>query len=268
MKNTLGGCLIVRDGKKFDYSTLAAVESLYELCDCVSIICFADTQHMDDLNELLELKNKLELNNRRSNIMIEVRDYMDWETVVQGRYRISYWQDQAKNKLNTDYYFCLQADEVIHENSFMAIRHAVQLGNEAYLIRRVNLWGSPYTYLNVPQNRLPVSDYCIRLAKLKYNSWDDGESIHAQAVEVLKDEMRMYHTGFVRKREVMNAKIINMWENVFQLGKHDPLCDKDAEENKGIFNPWTRYSKDDVAPIKEELPKYLTQWAKERVYEG
>lgn len=260
MKPTLGGCLVVRDGIKYDYCTVEAIESLVAVCDLVKVIVFADSAHMEDHDLLMPLMDK------HSNLMVTASDYSDWDTLVRGKERIAHFQNMAKAQLGTDWYISLQADEVLHEASFETIRQAINYPMaEGYLNWRLNLWGSPYTYLHVPPKRKPCSDVVLRLAKIGCDSYGDGESIacSSTAANFVKD-IRIYHMGFVRRRDVMTEKIKNMQLNVFELGDYDELCKKDEAQKSGLFDPWTRFAPTDVAPIPEKLPVFVQKWAQAR----
>ena len=69
--------------------------------------------------------------------------------------------------------------------------------------------------------------------------------------------------GFVRKREVMRGKIINMQVDVFGMEHYDSKLDESE-----LFNPDLWFDpKTDLKPIDEPLPAIIQNWAKERVYE-
>ncbi len=55
------------------------------------------------------------------------------------------------------------------------------------------------------------------------------------------------------------VKIENMMCNVFGWGMDDKLKSMGQE-----FDPWKHFSKEDVKPITEPLPKYIQEWAKQR----
>ena len=90
-----------------------------------------------------------------------------------------------------------------------------------------------------------------------------GDSLH-EAMQNIKDAIRTYHMGFVRDKRKKTEHIIRIQEKVFDLGLHDPRTDADIKENEGKFRPYTRFSKEDMLPIYENLPKVIQKWAKER----
>ena len=146
--------------------------------------------------------------------------------------------------------------------SYQHIRRAIESGDAGYMCERINLWDGPYTKLNVEQNRMPCSTQVIRLAKSEYRSYGDAESL---AVPFLNlnwvDRIAIYHMGFVRRREVMKDKVINMQRNVFELGHHDPKLDLSE-----TFNPKFWFSEDEIELIEEPLPRIIQKWAEERIY--
>jgi hypothetical protein len=248
MRTTLGGSLMVCDGLKFDYCFIEAIQCLLDLCDQVSVVAFTPGD-IDLIRENFDGKIKLKIVPREQ-----------WD-VTRGRERLNYWTNVAKAELDTRWHINLQADEIVHENCFSAVREAIsEKTPEAFLSWRLNLWGDPYHVLTVPQHRKPCSDEIVRLAKLKYSSYGDAESLNAPYHCDYVKKIRIYHMGFVRKKDVMKSKIINMQETVFELGYHDPKLDGMEK-----YDPWAWFSPEDVQPIPEELPRYIQAWAKERV---
>lgn len=262
---SLGGHLFVCRGIEFDYCFLEAIQSLLGVCDQVALTFFSD-------NDWASFQEKF---GNEKRIISQKLDELDFDK-GKGPGRLADWTNYTKNMLNTDFQFCLQADEVIHEDSYNAIQEAINRPNsEAYIVRRVNLWGDPYHYLNYPKltkdgryGELPCSEYTGRLAKLKYNSCGDAESLEAPFSRDYMDSIRTYHAGFVRDKKKMVEAKIHMQEKVFSLivdGKphHDLRFDEDLKRG-GDFRPYARFSKSDLLPIFESLPKVLKTWALER----
>lgn len=241
---TLGGIMFVKDGVKFDYCFEQSIQCLQELCDQVCILAIQS----DDGTTGLALKYQ----NEKTSVVI--LDESEWDK-QHGREKLSYFQNLALSFLDTDYYVLLQADEIIHEYSFAAIHSMLETGAEAFLVSRINLWRDCNSYLVVPGNRQPCSTQVIRIAKTKYKSVDDGESIDAPAVVDFVNYVMIYHYGFVRKKEVMKSKVINMQEQVFELGFHDPKLD-----GGDVFNSELWFSGEDLQPLAKSHPKFIQDW--------
>lgn len=252
MSKTLGGFQFVRQGVKYDYCFEQSIQCLCDFCDEVSVLEIGSD---DGTREIIE-----RLKNKNPNLMVMNWPIQSWQS-VHGKTKLSYFQNMALKMLRTDYQFLLQADEILHEKSYSKVREAIETGANGFLCTRINLWKSPFLKLNVPQERKPCSTEVIRLTKTGYDTWDDGENIYAQATTDFLKDIRIYHMGFVRKREIHKEKIIEMQENVFQCG-HDSKLD-----GHDTFKPELWFEDSDLSPIDEPLPLIIQEWAKERVYE-
>lgn len=245
---TLGGVLFCYNAIIHDYCVEEAISSLLEVCDEILIL---DAGSTDGTTELLTKFVS-------SKCVVVQLGKEEWEK-RHGREKLSYFQNLAKAMLTTDYYFLLQADEVLSEESFYFIKDAIAMNQEAYFVKRINLWGDCNSFINVPENRQPCSTQIIRLAKINYVSVGDGESIDAPAKEWFIDKIKIFHYGFVRKKEVMKSKIINMQENVFELGYHDPKLDQ-----SNVFDSTLWFKGDELSPLKDKHPKFITEWINTR----
>ena len=254
MSKTLGGFLFVKDGVKYDYCFEETIMCLLQFCDKVSCLV------IEGEDETVERVKNIEILNPEK-LLITILPESQWEeTKGLGKLKLSYFQNIAASFLDTDYQFLLQADEIVHEDSYKYIRQAMEWGIDGFLCTRINLWKSPYLQLNVPQERKPCSTQVIRLTKKGYVTYDDGENIDCLSVPDLLPFIRIYHVGFVRKREVMKSKVSNMQKVVFEMENHDNKLD--LEE---IFNPDLWFTPEiDLEPIKEPLPALIQRWAAER----
>lgn len=253
---TLAGTTFVRNGDTYDYCYLETIKCLSEFCDHVFVV---DAGSDDGTCEKIEAL----VSDRITLIKRPKEEWFAQEGT--GRTKLCYFTDialQAAQDAGYDYQFYLQCDEILHENSYHAVRRAIETEDEGYFCQRINLWESPYLKLNVPQERKPCSTEIVRLTKTKYRSYGDAESIAIPSPIIsYQQNIKIYHMGFVRKREVMKAKIINMQEGVFELGSHDSKLD-----GHDVFQPNLWFSGNDLAPIDEPLPEIIKNWAKERVY--
>jgi glycosyltransferase involved in cell wall biosynthesis len=244
---TLGGTLFVRNGIKYDYCTSESIKCLQELCDEVVIV---DAGSDDGTTELVR-----SFADRKTKILCLSPKL--WN-IVQGREKLSIFTNMAISALSTDWNFTLQADEVLHQDCYSTIRRAIEMKDaQAYLCRRINLWGDSEHYLDVPPERSPVSTTITRLARTVYKSYDDAESINAPAWDDFTDLIRVYHAGFIRDKYKHCGKIKQMQEEIFGFSE----MDKKVQEMNGVFDSWKHFSREDVKPIPEPLPKLLQEWA-------
>lgn len=247
MSKTLGGTIFVRNAIEYDYCILEAIQCLKELCDEVVVVeCGSDDGTAEMLTKIVDEKT----------IVINL-DKSEWFS-RHGREKLAYFTNMAIGCLTTDYNINLQADEIIHEKSFLAIREAINTAGEAFYCTRKNLWKDCNHVLDVSHEKKPCSTEIIRLAKTNYKSVGDGESLEAPASTDFIKEIVIWHYGFVRKKEVMKAKIMNMQDGVFEI-PHDPKLD-----NMEVFDWSAWFSEEDLKPIKEEHPKFIQTWKSTR----
>lgn len=252
----LAGTTFIRNGITYDYCYRETIECLLEFCDHVFVVdAGSDDGTCEDIETIISPKLTL--------LKRPVQEWISQEG--KGKSKLCYFTDIAIKEAQGagyDYNFYLQCDEILHERSYQHIRRAIESGDAGYMCERINLWDGPYTKLNVEQNRMPCSTQVIRLAKSEYRSYGDAESL---AVPFLNlnwvDRIAIYHMGFVRRREVMKDKVINMQRNVFELGHHDPKLDLSE-----TFNPKFWFSEDEIELIEEPLPRIIQKWAEERIY--
>lgn len=245
MKPTLGGAIFCYNAISQDYCLWETVGCLKSLCDEVVIVDAGSTDGTKEFCKRFEDEHTTVIYLSTS----------EWEK-QKGRTKLSYFQNIAIGALTTDWVFLLQADEVIHQDSFPAIREAIEQNQEAFFVNRINLWGDSGHQLNVPQHRSPVGTKIIRLAKTKYRSFDDGENIDAYPSVDYFNKIRIYHTGFIRDKYKHIGKIKHVLTEVFEVE-----MDKKVEAMTDGFDPWQHFSKDDVIPISEELPVFIQTWA-------
>lgn len=257
---TLGGSTFVWNGIKQDYNFIETLECLYELCDEIAVVWGGDDGTGDAIEAWSRKKDWSKKEIQGANITNE-----EWGAQV-GREKLSYFSNLAIDMLSTDWNFYLQADEVLHEESFRFVREAInvadQYGVEAYFCRRLNLWKTPWLMLNVPQERKPCSTEVIRLAKTQYRCVDDAESIAAPNPMVAGDldYIQIFHMGFVRDPVKHLEKIRHMQVEVFLWGDYDVKA-KDCD--RLIPDRWFDPEKD-LIPIPRPLPKFIQAWADKR----
>lgn len=263
---TLGGSTFIWNGIKQDYHIIETLECLYELCDEISVAYGGN-------DGTFELVNKWIFNKKENPdckmIHVHFITEDDWKSQV-GREKLSYFSNTAIDKLFTDWFVYVQADECLHEDDFQTIRDAVSQANyvvslgdnqiDALLVRRLNLWKTPLLMLDVPQERKPVSTEVIRIARKNCRCFDDAEQLAANNVSVYDhlDRIQIYHTGFVRDPVKHLEKIRHIQTEVFLWGDYDVKAKNCTE-----FQPdrWFDPEKD-LLPIPRPLPKFIQQWAR------
>lgn len=243
-KPTLGGVIFCIDCIRYDYCIEESVQCLKELVDELVIL---DAGSNDGTIELLKKYED-------DKTQLVLLDRTEWDK-QKGKEKLAYFQNLALSFLSTDFYFLLQADEIITEDSFPYIRKAIENPyQDSYLCKRVNLWGDCNHYINVPISRQPCSIVVNRLARTDKKSHGDGESIDARASLEFINKITIVHYGFVRKKEVMKSKVLNMQEAVFGID-HDPKLDKSEHFDSTLW-----FKGKDLSIVGFKHPKWIKNW--------
>lgn len=249
MSKRLGATQFLIDPLKWDYCFVESINSMKEFADEVVVV---DAGSQDGSIEILKT-----LEDEKTKIVYLDRE--EWDS-LHGWAKLNHFSNKAITELTTEWNYYQQSDEVTHEACYKAIREAIDYGTaEAYAVKRINLWNTPFQMLNVKGNRNPCSTEVVRLAKSKYMTYGDAESIGAIASSAYLDRIRLYHFGFVRSREVHADKIRNMQGKIFECGIDVKL------EGMTTFDPTKWFSDDDLLPLPEPLPKIMQKWALERM---
>lgn len=249
----LAGVVFMRNAVSLDYCFEECIKSMSSVCDCIYVL---DAGSDDGTKDML-----LSMFCENAKIVLISLPIEDWEK-QKGKEKLSYFTNIAIELAEHDgyeYILNIQADEVLSERSYNAISEAIETGAEAFMCTRINLWGSPFTYLSVPDNKQPCSTKIIRLAKSKYRSVDDAESIGVSDVSFnfLKD-IKIWHMGFVRDKFIMKDKVIHMQEGVFGVDHDEKLDGVDYFDSERWF------SGNDLSIIEEPLPTIIKDWAIDR----
>jgi len=257
MPKTLGGSLFVRNAIKFGYCVIEALESLYALCDQVSILeCGSD----DGTKKLIQ--DWVASKPARAHI---IANYDHPWAIGKEWSRLAILADIARSYLTTDWHFMLQADEVLHESSFPEIRRLIECGPNGYFLRRLNLFRGPDTHVRIDLKGKgkPCGDVVCRLARTPYRVVGDAESIgvdHGVSDEHV-DKLVIFHYGYVREGAKHIAKAIDMQSWFFgPHGTPDARIVKMRDEGNK-FRPEVFFSPEDVCPIPIPHPIFARDLA-------
>lgn len=249
MAKKLGSSILLYNCESQDYCWREAIASVKAFADELVIL---DAGSTDQTAEMAK-----EYEDEKTKVICLPNS--EWSK-MRGKEKLSHFTNMAKEMLSTEWHFNIQADEVVSEKSIPYIKMAIEQDEEGFFCRRVNLWGDSRHHIKYGHPRMPVGDTIIRLAKTKYYSVDDAEGIFTGGASYdFFENIQIYHMGFVRNKYIHTKKIEHMLTKVFGMG-----MDKSVEEMNGVFNPWSNFTKEDVVPIKGELPIYVREWAKVR----
>lgn len=248
MGKQLAGTLFIRNGISLDYCFEASIKSMQAVCDWVYVVyCESEDETLNVLKKIADNK---------TSILICVDEMWSQQ---KGKEKLSFFQNIGIEQAQTDgyeYVLLVQADECLHEDSIPFIKQALALDEEAYYCSRYNMWGSPMTMLNVPQNRKPVSTIVNRLTKSCFRSVDDGEGIATNTASLdFINRIEIFHMGFIRNNKKHIAKIKEIQGNIFGMD-YDKRADLKEEFD---WKDWG-FTHDDLIHIHKPLPMYLKDW--------
>lgn len=252
MTPTLGGFIGIRNGSRLDYCWREAVQSLLPICDEVLICdCDSDDGTRETMDEWAHREPKITLAN------------FPWTNPIATN---QWWPDflnYARQHLKTEFAITVDADELIHENSYDIIRRAVE-ARKSVICHRYNFWRDARSLIPPgvccgtdvirigPQNQWMPSDYPDPRA----------EWIQRNAV-MTSPRVEIYHYGFLRERKAFFRKareVQRIWVN-----SYDPRLEK-AETFEGNWAemPGITSWEDKLVPFSGTHPALIHNWLRER----
>ena len=133
----VSGFTIIRNGEKFDYPFTVSIRSVLPLCD-VMVVAVGNSE--DRTREIIE---------KIDSPKIKIIDTVWDDTLREGGRVLAVETDKAKAALpaNTDWGIYIQADEVLHEQDYPAIRKAMEQNLDdkrvdGLLFDHLNFYGS------------------------------------------------------------------------------------------------------------------------------
>jgi len=255
-ESSLGGSLFVRNAIQYDYCVKEAIASLAALCDDVFILdCQSDDGTTDILHEYIKAF---------PNVRYQTNG--DWSG--KDYHKLPRLANACIKHLKTDWHFMLQADEVIHEDSFPVIRKLIaenhKKGKQTFGVRRLNLYGTIDHHIKFNLKSKPCSDCPVRIGTKKTKAKGDAESLEWTNVDRAHlDEILIYHYGYVR-HDIQNIhKAVDMQSWFF--GPNSVVDGRLLEMKKtGIWEPYKILPQDALSPIPKPHPIFSKAWSDER----
>lgn len=198
----VAGFTIVRNAIKYGYPVVESIKSILPLCDKVYVAVGSSE------DATLELVRSI------APEKIEIIETVWDDSLREGGRVLAVETDKAFDAIPKDYDWCIyiQADEVLHEKDFPALRAAMQSYKDAtevegLLFKYLHFWGT-YDYIGVSRNWYRQE---IRIVKNNKNirSYRDAQGfrLDGRKLKVKKVEATVYHYGWVRPPEMIKRKI-------------------------------------------------------------
>lgn len=251
---TIGGFLAIRNNFDLDYCIEQAVKSLLPVCDQVAVL---DIESSDGTWEFLQQwslsEPKLKL--ARGQWTNPVRDSTWWPTVL----------NQAREHLDTDWAITLDADELLHENSYAIVEHAKEHG-DTVMCYRWNFWRD--------QKHLIPKGCCCGTDVIRIGprtAFFPSDYPDPRAEELMRiatwplHPPNIMHYGFLRRRDAFfrKARVVQeIW-----AGSYDTRLEA-AEKFDGPWGamPGITGWEDKIVEYSGTHPKLIIPWLAERGY--
>lgn len=257
----LGGSLFIHNGMKYDYCLKESIESVLGLCDEVIVLeANSEDNTLDFLHKMSKDHPKL-----------KVYDHGVWECAPDFN-RLAILANQARELLDSEWHFMIQADEVLHECSYDTIKKVIndkECISDRYSCRRINLFKdfSHYIRFDLPTDRKPCNDTITRLGLKHVETYGDAESLLpiGNLNNKYVDNILIFHYGMVRKRDVLLDKAIDMQSWFFAndgMGVDPKLLE--MKEKYGELKPEEIKPDSELAELIWTHPKVALEWVKER----
>lgn len=195
------GFTIVRNGIKYGYPVVESIKSVLPLCDHF-VVAVGDS----DDGTLSLIKS---IDPQKISVIETVWD----QSLRQGGRVLAVETNKAFDAIGSEYDWCfyIQADEVIHENDYPAIRNAMiewkdNTEVEGLLFKYYHFWGT-FGYIGVNRQWYRHEIRIVRNNK-RIRSFRDAQGFRKddRKLKVKKIDAHIYHYGWVRPPAVMVAK--------------------------------------------------------------
>lgn len=252
----LTGTLTTHDVLRYDYCFREAIASLVPVCDEVVVLDAGSTDGtLQALRQIAAAEPR-----------VRVVEGQDWECAPDYR-RLDVLANRARQHVTTPWRLMLDADEVVHEASYPAIRAAVEAdgwGHEAFKVRRLNLYGDLRHHVRYDCPHKPCDDSPTRLGKVHLEAFQGAESLQNPTGGTLINRAWIFHYGFVRDPAVMVDKVIDM-QRWFDGPSGTPDARVVAMKDEGVPFDWRRVMTDaDLAVVDMPHPSAARPWMERR----
>lgn len=252
MSTTLAGTVFVRNGNSLDYCWQLAVKSLLPVCDQV-IICDSDSTDgtREEMAEWFKREPKLVLCNRPWDDPNGMGDF------------VPVFTNYARSHTHCLWSIALDADEVLHEDSYREVRESAD-ARKTLICQRINFWKDAQH--TIPRGKC-ISHEVVRVGDKGDWMPSDFPSPESEPMrnKAVASNVKIMHYGFLRKREAFFVK--NRSVSRIILGTTDKRIDA-AEAATANGGSWMDEPVNDWNDKLEEFhgthPEIAKPWLRDR----
>lgn len=249
---TLSGNVVIRNGNELDFCWRECIQSLLPVCDIVTV---CDGESTDGTQE--EIRKWME-----SEPKIKLCVYA-WPNPVGDPDFFVKWINYCREHVKADWQIQLDADEILHENSYGALRAFIETaGDRTGICRRHNFWVDS-------RHIIPYGFCCghevVRVAHQHH--WLPSDGYHPMGntaiALAIPCDVQIFHYGFIRKRDAFYKK-----ERILQkafFNTYDARLEK-CEKKKQNFMKAIPFS-EPLIKFNGTHPQVAIKWLQERGYE-
>lgn len=250
---TLGGNVCIRNGLDLDFCFVDSIKSLLPICDVVSV---SDGESDDGTQEFLR-----DWMAKEPKIVLNV---YPWESPKGDHDWWVKWLNYNRSHLHTDWHLQLDADEVLHENSYGEILKFIQTPNRSARCIRWNFW-KDHRHL-IPEGEC-LAKRVIRLAP--QNVWMASDGAHPQGAPctnmAVDTGIEIAHYGFIRKPEAFFKKEKQL--QGFFFDSYDPRLKAAEQDPSWAIRPGITGWENRLDEFHGDHPQIALPWLKERGYD-
>lgn len=250
----ISGFTYVRNGLELDYCFELCIQSMLPFCDEV-VVCDRDSTDgtAEILREMAARDPRLRIIN------------MPWDEPHAKLDFLVEWMNYTRKHLQYENQLYLDADEILDPSSGPLLREIPQ--GEARTFHRLNFWRNGRTI--IPHGHT-CSHLVVRFGPSHLRSTSDeiyapghfpGPEPHIRRISSVDERLRIFHYGFLRKRQALFDKCRVVLKGFF--GGYDERL---VEAEKHPDRPWQEFCFH-TAPYLEyqgEHPRMAVSWLKER----
>lgn len=238
---TVGGFVYAHNAVDYDYCLSQCVEGLAAVCDEVILAdCESTDATLANMEALAALYDHVRV----------VK--LPWKPNRDGCW-LADLANECRSMLKTDFWFHLQADEVIRETDYDTVRE-LRKRVACRIMPRLNFLTTPF--LLCPPNRV-CGPWVVRFAPISEPIIGDGEGANGHGAT--REPIPIFHYGFIRNPTALAAKA-KVTETAFK-GGYNPIHDRLPTEGLGILK---EVIPEPLTPYSGTHPTNMLHWLRDR----
>lgn len=257
MSFSLSGFVCVRNALRLDYCITESLKSLLPVCQEV-IACDSDSD--DGTRELLDRMAK-------DDSRIRVINWPWTDPQSRSHHAWIEWLNFARGHLTTDCQITLDADEVLDDDPkcHRVIQDALHTEQPARFFHRLNFWRDPHSL--IPHGhccawqvaRMGFTDRMIHSDEPRS---EDGADWRILDEAVFHPDLKIFHLGFLRRKEQFYAKNRSVARIWFGHGR-DSRLEQGEQKGLELWETECAFS-NDLLPYEGSWPESVRKWLTER----